>query len=48
MSQDLMIIRTENLKKVYGTGEAQVMALDSITLTIRQGEFVAIMGPSGS
>jgi putative ABC transport system ATP-binding protein len=48
MSQETIIIRTENLKKVYGAGEAQVVALDDITLTIRQGEFVAIMGPSGS
>lgn len=48
MSKENIIIRTENLKKVYGAGEAQVVALDDITLTIRQGEFVAIMGPSGS
>ncbi|MCX8023751.1 MAG: ABC transporter ATP-binding protein [Thermanaerothrix sp.] len=48
MSRDTFIIRTENLKKTYGSGEAQVVALDNITFTIRQGEFVAIMGPSGS
>jgi putative ABC transport system ATP-binding protein len=34
--------------KSYGQGEAQVHALAGVDLTIRQGEFVAIMGPSGS
>ncbi|WP_054520292.1 ABC transporter ATP-binding protein [Thermanaerothrix daxensis] len=48
MENEPIIIRTENLKKVYGSGEAQVIALAGINLTIRQGEFVAIMGPSGS
>ena len=34
--------------KIYGTGPAEVRALDGVDLTIRDGEFVAIMGPSGS
>jgi putative ABC transport system ATP-binding protein len=34
--------------KTYGTGEAEVRALVDITLSVRAGEFVAIMGPSGS
>jgi len=34
--------------KIYGTGAAEVRALDGVDLTIRDGEFVAIMGPSGS
>jgi putative ABC transport system ATP-binding protein len=42
------IIRTEDLTKIYGTGDAQVLALDQIDLTITENEFVAIMGPSGS
>ena len=42
------LIRLERLTKVYGEGEAAVTALDSIDLSIRNGEFVAIMGPSGS
>ena len=42
------IIRTEDLKKVYGKGEAQVHALEDINLQILANEFVAIMGPSGS
>jgi len=45
---DEIIIRVVNLKKVYGMGDAQVVALDSVGLQIRDNEFVAIMGPSGS
>jgi putative ABC transport system ATP-binding protein len=43
-----IIIRTEDLTKVYGMGDAQVHALDGVSLQIRENEFVAIMGPSGS
>jgi len=42
------IIQVVDLKKVYGSGEAEVTALNGINLTISSGEFVAIMGPSGS
>jgi len=42
------IIRVEHLSKVYGSGEIAVMALDDASLTIKAGEFIAIMGPSGS
>ena len=42
------IIETINLEKVYGVGESEVRAVDSISITINEGEFVAIMGPSGS
>lgn len=42
------ILKVENLKKVYGKGEAEVSALDGVSLSINKGEFVAIIGPSGS
>jgi len=42
------IIQTEEIKKVYGMGNAQVVALDGVSLQIDENEFVAIMGPSGS
>ncbi|WBB75741.1 ABC transporter ATP-binding protein [Micromonospora sp. WMMD1128] len=40
--------RTEEITKVYGTGDARVVALDAVSLTIPQGRFTGIMGPSGS
>ncbi len=43
-----VIIEIRELTKVYGMGEVQVRALDQVNLTIRKGEFVAVMGPSGS
>ncbi|WP_245510607.1 ABC transporter ATP-binding protein [Antarcticimicrobium sediminis] len=42
------VIELRGITRVYGRGEAEVRALDGIDLTIRAGEFVAIMGPSGS
>jgi putative ABC transport system ATP-binding protein len=42
------IIRTEQLTKIYGLGDASLSALDQVTLQIQENEFVAIMGPSGS
>jgi putative ABC transport system ATP-binding protein len=40
--------RTVDLTKVYGKGEAEVTALDTVSIDILAGEFTAIMGPSGS
>lgn len=42
------ILRTENLTKVYGTGQASVTALDHVSIRVEKGEFVAIIGKSGS
>ncbi|WP_102108023.1 ABC transporter ATP-binding protein [Oceaniglobus roseus] len=42
------VIVLERISRVYGTGEIAVRALDGIDLTVRAGEFIAIMGPSGS
>jgi putative ABC transport system ATP-binding protein len=43
-----VVIRTENLTKVYEMGAEQVHALSGIDVEIHKGEYVAIMGPSGS
>ena len=40
--------RAINLRKVYGSGDTQVAALDGVTVEFRPGQFTAIMGPSGS
>ena len=42
------ILRAENLNKIYGTGENQVVALDHVSFSVNKGEFLAIIGPSGS
>ena len=42
------VLRTEDLKKYYGTGASQVRALDGIDLEVEQGEFLAVVGTSGS
>ncbi|WP_240194535.1 ABC transporter ATP-binding protein [Desulfopila inferna] len=42
------LIEFRNVVKIYGQGQTAMTALDSIELTVQQGEFVAMMGPSGS
>jgi len=42
------VVRLEHVRKIYSMGGHEVVALDSVDLTLCQGEFVAIMGPSGS
>ena len=44
----MIVLQTRGLKKVYGTGEARVRALDGMDLDVEQGEFVAVVGTSGS
>ena len=42
------ILKVENLSKVYGKGDNQVKALDNVSFGVEKGQFVAIIGPSGS
>ncbi len=47
MSAD-RVIRLSDIRKIYGHGATEVRALDGIDLTICEGEFIAVMGSSGS
>ncbi len=42
------VIELDGVSKIYPLPAGDVVALDNVSLTIREGEFVAIMGPSGS
>lgn len=42
------LLHLQDIKRVYGRGDAEVRALDGVDLIIREGEFVAIVGQSGS
>ena len=42
------LLRLEHLKKQYSQNELSVMALDDINLSVKEGEFLSIMGTSGS
>jgi len=42
------MIETRNITKIYKTGEIETKVLKGVSLTIKDGEFVAIIGPSGS
>jgi putative ABC transport system ATP-binding protein len=48
MADDQPLIQLRDVTKIYGSGEAEVAALAGINLTVREGQFVAVMGPSGS
>ena len=42
------ILKVEHIKKVYGKGEAEVVAVNDVSFEAEEGEFIAIIGPSGS
>lgn len=44
----MKILKVENLNKIYGKGDAKVIALNDISFEVEEGEFIAIIGPSGS
>jgi putative ABC transport system ATP-binding protein len=45
---DVELIRFDHVSRIYGHGEAAVVAVDRVNLRIDSGEFVAVLGPSGS
>lgn len=44
----MAILETRGLRKVYGSGDTEVRALDGVDLTVEKGEFAAVVGTSGS
>ena len=44
----MTILEAKDLRKVYGSGDTEVRALDGVDLTVEKGEFVAVVGTSGS
>ena len=48
MEKKKTLIEFKNITKVYGVGDAKTYALNGVDFSIKEGEFVAIMGASGS
>ena len=47
MNDPSIRIKLKNVTKRFGIGDAEISALDNVDLTVKKGEFIAIMGPSG-
>ena len=47
MNDPSIRIKLNNVTKRFGIGDAEISALDNVDLTVKKGEFIAIMGPSG-
>lgn len=43
-----LAIETRNLRKVYGSGNTEVVAMRDVSIVVRRGEVVALLGPSGA
>ena len=44
----MTILETKELRKIYGSGDTEVRALDGVNLSVESGDFVAVVGTSGS
>lgn len=42
------ILKVDKVTKIYGKGEAKVVALNNVSFEVEEGEFIAVIGPSGS
>ena len=47
MSNETVLLELQNVSQLYGSGEKRFVAVDKVNLTVREGEFVALLGPSG-
>jgi putative ABC transport system ATP-binding protein len=48
MAANGIAVETQGLTKIYGKGNTEVVAMRDVTLSVRRGEVVALLGPSGS
>jgi putative ABC transport system ATP-binding protein len=48
MKDSNILIKIDNVRKIYGKGESEVKAVNNVDLEINKGEFVALLGASGS
>ncbi len=44
----MIILQAKDLRKIYGSGDTEVRALDGVSLSVEKGEFLAVVGTSGS